>query len=400
MRVAVAAIFKNEAPYILEWISHHKFMGFTDFVIADNNSDDGTTEILSALDRAGVVKHIPFLTSAGQAPQMLAYRHLLDEHLSAYDWVAFIDADEFIKLRVRSILDLVKSMPDEAGGIILNWSNFGSSGHISKTPGMVIERFRCHAKIDFQVNKHFKSIIRPKSASVGDNPHTFRLNSGLVYYRGLKRSNIKPDGTATLTDNVSWEDGCVNHYIVKSREEFFFKKRPRGRGTISELRPASFFDYHNRNDEIEAADYAWLYKIDRGIQDLITKMTAVGYARSEFAGPSVTKPRGSVDKILIKDNYLIIRGWAVDENYAAAYDLGVQYGKDRLEIKEVKTTHRPDVVQAGASSTPMCGFEIITVALDGKIDLGMLKVFASGHPIQTNPQAGQGASHTLDVRSA
>ena len=96
IRLAIAAIFKNEAPYILEWIAFHRFVEIDHFFIADNNSDDGTTELLAALDRAGIVTHIPFPGKPDEAPQLPAYREIMRRHKNDADWFAFIDGDEFL----------------------------------------------------------------------------------------------------------------------------------------------------------------------------------------------------------------------------------------------------------------------------------------------------------------
>jgi len=50
-RVAIGAIMKQEAPYILEWVAYHKALGF-ELIIADNGGADDTTKILTALDAA------------------------------------------------------------------------------------------------------------------------------------------------------------------------------------------------------------------------------------------------------------------------------------------------------------------------------------------------------------
>ncbi|HSF92434.1 MAG TPA: glycosyltransferase family 2 protein, partial [Paracoccaceae bacterium] len=53
----ILATMKNEAPFILEWVAYHQIIGFDKFVIFSNDSTDGTTEILDALDRAGIINH-------------------------------------------------------------------------------------------------------------------------------------------------------------------------------------------------------------------------------------------------------------------------------------------------------------------------------------------------------
>ncbi|WHI50417.1 glycosyltransferase family 2 protein [Microbulbifer sp. MLAF003] len=56
MKFGIAAIFKNEYEYILEWIVYHQLIGVDAFYIADNVSDDGSSQLLEALDSLGVIK--------------------------------------------------------------------------------------------------------------------------------------------------------------------------------------------------------------------------------------------------------------------------------------------------------------------------------------------------------
>src|SRR6188474_819157 len=98
MRTAIVAIFKNECEYVLEWIAYHRaVIGINDFIIADNISDDGTTQLLEALDQAGLIKRIVFPRESESAgPQIPAYNHILEQFKDQYDYFLFIDADEFL----------------------------------------------------------------------------------------------------------------------------------------------------------------------------------------------------------------------------------------------------------------------------------------------------------------
>ena len=44
--VAIAAIFKNEAPYLREWVEYHKMIGVEHFWLYNDNSSDNFEEIL------------------------------------------------------------------------------------------------------------------------------------------------------------------------------------------------------------------------------------------------------------------------------------------------------------------------------------------------------------------
>ena len=150
LRLAIGAIFKNEGPYILEWVAYHRALGIDRFRVADNGSDDGSTGLLAALDRAGVVDHIPFPGAPGQPPQLPAYAEILRRHGPQADWIAFIDADEFLwpapPLRsLRPVLAALDRLPG-VGAVAVNWAIYGSAGHEQARPGLVIERFPARAR--------------------------------------------------------------------------------------------------------------------------------------------------------------------------------------------------------------------------------------------------------------
>jgi len=255
MRLAIAAIVKNEAPYILEWVAYHRVVGIDTFFIADNGSDDGTTQLLSELDRAGIVIHIPFPGKQGQAPQLPAYAEIMRRHRNDADWFAFIDADEFLfptdgEVSVRPTIADLAQIPD-LGAIAINWACFGSNGHEKQTDDLVIERFSTRAEQDLHPNHHYKSIVR-SSAWLGNHgtPHLFVLKAGYRLFQ-TDRQPVEdhPKVGPGLSRRVCWDRLRLNHYVVKSRQEFFERKGPKGRATVvGQTKGGGYFAIHDRNE--------------------------------------------------------------------------------------------------------------------------------------------------------
>lgn len=256
MILGLGAIAKNEGPYLLEWIAWHRLMGFDRIIICDNDSTDGSTELLAALDRAGVITHIPFPDPPGDRPQCPAYREVLRRVQGEIDWLAMFDLDEFLMptgdLNLRQIL---MRQPSDAGGIVLNWAIFGSNGLSLAGDGLVTERFVRRAEQNSELNAFVKPIVRVSDvdlrAGIAD-PHSFPLRRRRYYAR--------PDGTVAqipttgrygFCEPVDWTGLRLNHYAVKSRTEFFRIKQPRGDALTTNSRRGSYFLHHDRNDVLD-----------------------------------------------------------------------------------------------------------------------------------------------------
>ncbi|PFH27065.1 glycosyltransferase family 2 protein [Burkholderia sp. JKS000303] len=254
-KLGVAAVFKNEFPFIVEWLAYHRVLGISEFFIADNESDDGTSELLKALSDVGLVQCVNYKTVPDVKPQLAAYQLLMETFKDQVDWLSFIDADEFMRPAIcdNNLVDALEgalSNP-KIGAIAVNWAVYGSSNWVTANSKAVIERFVARGVRERGVNRHYKTIVRTAAyKEVGTNPHVFTLTDDYVYADPAGKE-LLPGELGGLTDDVNWDVLRINHYVVKSRSEFFTKKRPRGRPNGS-LRPVEFFSQHDMNDEDDA----------------------------------------------------------------------------------------------------------------------------------------------------
>jgi Glycosyl transferase family 2 len=220
--VALVAIVRNEIRGIIEWLAHYKALGFTEFLIYDNDSDDGTAELLQALDDAGELVYLDWPHAVGQRPQRLAYANA--RQVATAEWLAFFDADEFLLLRDDPDIGAFLARFDtDVTAIAVNWVVFGSGGHQAWRAVPVTERFFDALPPWAGPNHQVKSIGRREKLE-GTGIHRVSPAEGRyvsaagakVEFVGLT-SVIRPDTRVA----------ALHHYAVKSLEEFQ-EKRNRG----------------------------------------------------------------------------------------------------------------------------------------------------------------------------
>ena len=254
MKLFVAAIIKNEMDALLEWIAYHRVVGVSGFIIADNGSNDGSRAFLDGLERLGIVTVLDFPDVVGQKPQLPAYERILRTCSTDIDLLAFIDADEFLvpldpEQSIAASLDKWFSDPSVTA-VALNWSNFGSNGELFAEEGLVTERFTQRAPQQFNANKNFKSIVRPNRAIHFNNPHHAELRYGRYIDTQGNDLVLHPKHGSGVSEEVIWGEMRVNHYVVKSLEEFLLGKHLRGSAaTAKRVKHKAYFKAHDRNDE-------------------------------------------------------------------------------------------------------------------------------------------------------
>ena len=221
-RIALCGIVRNEIRGIVEWLAHYKALGFSDFLIYDNESTDGTSEVLRALDEAGELVHLDWPHTVGERPQRLAYEHAR-KHSDA-DWIAYFDADEFLVLhRDATVGDFLARFDGDVSAIAVNWIVFGSGGQQAYRPLPVVERFTDALPSGAKESRTVKALGRRERLS-GTGIHRVAVAEGR-YVTPSGRDAVFDGLTATVAPEVAV--AALHHYAVKSRQEFE-EKRARG----------------------------------------------------------------------------------------------------------------------------------------------------------------------------
>ncbi len=124
MRVVVTVLARDEADVIGDQVAFHLNAG-ADFVVAtDNNSRDGTTEILERYEREGKVHLIREPTEGLRQGEWVTRMARLAATDFGADWVINTDADEFWWPRGGSLKDLLAAVPRRYGIVNAFWRSF------------------------------------------------------------------------------------------------------------------------------------------------------------------------------------------------------------------------------------------------------------------------------------
>ena len=144
MKALAVLTLRNEASFLLEWLAHHRAVGFTDFLILSNDCDDGTDLMLDRLESLGLVTHIrndgPYDKSGIQFTGLkLASKH---KRVREADWILALDIDEFVNIHVgdHTLGALLAALP-EATAITLTWRLFGNNDVVRYADAPVTRQF-------------------------------------------------------------------------------------------------------------------------------------------------------------------------------------------------------------------------------------------------------------------
>ncbi len=249
MKSILVGIAKNEGMYIREWVLYHKLVcGFDAIHVYNNDSEDDTKEQLDRLSGEGFCTHEEWPRSPGRnPPQPTAYNDAVKKFKKEFDWLCFMDIDEFLVLNTDvEINTFVSQFEEDIGSVSFNWLIFYSlKKNTSKNP--VTKRV-----LNFKDNNHVKTIARTKAIkSVGI--HTFHL---IEPYRYMHCSgsvyNINNDIKTSLDAKMcirkeylirDTTKAQINHYHMKSEEEVV-QKDLRGRATLCEYKKKNILGHY------------------------------------------------------------------------------------------------------------------------------------------------------------
>lgn len=218
LRLAICAIFRDEARYLAEWVTFHSLQGVERFWLYDNRSTDDWRSALAPELASGTVT----VTSWPDEPcQREAYAHCLDSHRDDARWVAFIDIDEFLFSPTGQPLPEILRDFERYPGVVVNWRMYGTNAYAEAPAGLVTENYLIRGADDHVDNTNLKCIVYPRKTRVRTTtPHSF-AHKGLAVGEDRRPhpSHRRSPATADLLR--------INHYYAKSRSDLERKRKRR-----------------------------------------------------------------------------------------------------------------------------------------------------------------------------
>lgn len=258
--VAIVAISRLENDYINEWIGHHLDMGIDHIYVYDNSSS--YEEKLSGavyekyLDRVTIISIYDKIRY-----QRRAYKEAYEQYGNKYDYLIYIDIDEFIMLQKdKNIKDFIKRFPDDLECYRMNWEIYGDNEIINRdTSSSVVKDF---TKPSFNTRKNTttKSIIKGRLKDIDFISVHFAIRnengkkSELTTYFGDMKNITKKLYEYELSLNIHDCDYTyvkLHHYMTKSLCEFICQKmrRPDAARNYDRSIDKDFFRYNTMTEE-------------------------------------------------------------------------------------------------------------------------------------------------------
>ncbi len=186
---------RNEGAFLLEWLAHHRAVGFDDFVVFSNNCDDGTDLMLDHLASLGWLTHVrndgPYDNGGIQFTALKTAAKMAQVH--AAKWLLPLDVDEFVNIHTgdHTLGALHAALPD-ADAITLTWRLFGSADQVRYADTPVTQTFTRCAPVE---------MAWPWRAAMFK---TLYRNDGTYRKPGVHRPR---DPDKSRLDDVRWFDG-------------------------------------------------------------------------------------------------------------------------------------------------------------------------------------------------
>lgn len=232
-RAFLVTALGNEAPYLLEWVAHHRALGFEGAVLFTYGAEDGTAQMAARLEELGHARHIPLELKTWRDPLRYGLRDLLPrlDQIGA-DWAMVAEIDEFLDIRTKGgglVHFLAKIGPADAVSVCRRV--FGSGGRRGLPEGTIRDSYTMAAPEEERgpmVGRGLKTLFRPGKVSrvaphrpyFRDGPDSIRwLDAG-----GQPMPERYFEGQWSAHKGFSHKYARLNYIALPSPEAFLLRR--------------------------------------------------------------------------------------------------------------------------------------------------------------------------------
>lgn len=218
MKIAICTLMKDGHEYLKEWLDYHLKLGIDDIYIYEDYKSKSHKDICCNYEHVSLesVENMINSTDTSHSRQMLLWNSFIGKYKADYDWVAFIDLDEFIfledGLEIKSFLENY----NDCDGLFMFWKMFTAEGRIDNPHTPLIDTYKTVFELPLprRIQFPFKSFVNlnVRFPRMLDNHEVI---GGVNVY---KEKNWK---------DINYDKIWLNHYFTRSWEEWserFFKR--------------------------------------------------------------------------------------------------------------------------------------------------------------------------------
>jgi hypothetical protein len=220
MRLAICTIVHNRGLRLREWVGFHYLVGFRKFFIYVLQTSDST---FGEIQRLQVHFDIEAVQVSGNFNEVRlpVYAHVYEKHNHRFDWIAFLDCNEFLfgpdRVDLREILE--RFAYQRLSAVAVYRVCFGSLATAASPDNLLIDTFRHKAKGDSDLVRSVKSLVfgrQGSNFSTIQQPYIFNTIHGTV------TESFIPVSIAAPLPPASYSTLRINWYPCDDPSQFLF----------------------------------------------------------------------------------------------------------------------------------------------------------------------------------
>jgi hypothetical protein len=238
--LTLAAVVRNQAYYVREWLTYHHLAGVERFIIVLHKCNDHTESEIRSLPFFDEKIKLHHIVNDEQYVQMGTYYWILEHYKNTTEWMLFIDSDEFMLGTTEDDLRTLLEPYEVFSGVAVHWLTFGCAKYVTRPPLPSVEHLTQRLRDKHPIHKGVKSFVKPKEVLKIISPHLFVTEKGTV------TENVEPVQERFVYRTASEPTHRVfrcNHYYTRSMEDYVIRHQRGSCNCISAADLWNKFDY-------------------------------------------------------------------------------------------------------------------------------------------------------------